>query len=90
VAARTLTVLPRKSGALSTTGIKTALGTISARSAPRIPWIAAHSSGETMPWFNVLIHPVCAGGVLILLLMPAVNLGQRSQLQYAATWGLEC
>jgi hypothetical protein len=27
-------------------------------------WIAAHSSGETTPWFNVLIHAICAIAVL--------------------------
>jgi hypothetical protein len=36
-------------------------------------WIAAHSSGETTPWFNVLIHAICAIAVLVLLLVPALN-----------------
>jgi hypothetical protein len=36
-------------------------------------WIAAHSSGETTPWFNVLIHAMCAIAVLVLLLVPALN-----------------
>jgi hypothetical protein len=36
-------------------------------------WIAAHSSGVTTPWFNVLIHAVCAVAVLILLLVPALS-----------------
>jgi hypothetical protein len=36
-------------------------------------WIAAHGSGETTPWFNVLIHAVCAVAVLVLLLVPALN-----------------
>jgi hypothetical protein len=36
-------------------------------------WIAANSSGETTPWFNVLIHAVCAVAVLILLFVPALN-----------------
>src|SRR5512133_572138 len=38
-------------------------------------WIAAHNSGETTPWFNVLIHAVCAVAVLILLLVPALSNG---------------
>ena len=33
-------------------------------------WIAAHSSGETTPWFNVLIHAIGAVGVLVLLMVP--------------------
>jgi hypothetical protein len=36
-------------------------------------WIAANSSGETTPWFNVLIHAICAIAVLVLLLVPALN-----------------
>ncbi|HEX6760528.1 MAG TPA: hypothetical protein VF086_19295 [Propionibacteriaceae bacterium] len=36
-------------------------------------WIAAHSSGEITPWFNVLIHAICAVAVLVLLLVPALN-----------------
>lgn len=36
-------------------------------------WIAAHSSGETTPWFNVLIHAICAVAVLVLLLVPALS-----------------
>jgi hypothetical protein len=33
-------------------------------------WIAAHNSGETTPWWNVLVHAVGAAGVLILLTVP--------------------
>jgi hypothetical protein len=33
-------------------------------------WVAAHASGETTPWFNVLIHAIGAFGVLVLLLVP--------------------
>jgi hypothetical protein len=29
-------------------------------------WIAAHSSGETTPRFNVLIHAICAIAVLVI------------------------
>ena len=36
-------------------------------------WIAAHNSGETTPWFNVLIHAVGAIGVLVLLTVPALE-----------------
>jgi hypothetical protein len=35
-------------------------------------WIAAHSSGESTPWWNVLVHAVGAIGVLILLTVPAL------------------
>ena len=35
-------------------------------------WIAAHNSGETTPWWNVLVHAVGAAGVLILLTVPAL------------------
>ena len=35
-------------------------------------WIAAQSSGETTPWFNVLIHAVGAIGVLVLLTVPSL------------------
>jgi hypothetical protein len=36
-------------------------------------WIAAHSSGEASPWWNVLVHAVGAAGVLVLLLVPALE-----------------
>ena len=36
-------------------------------------WIAAHNSGETTPWFTVLIHAVGAIGVLTLLLVPTLE-----------------
>jgi hypothetical protein len=35
-------------------------------------WIAAHSSGESTPGWNVLVHAVGAIGVLILLTVPAL------------------
>ena len=37
-------------------------------------WIAAHSAGETTPWFNVLVHALGDAGVLILLLVPALTM----------------
>ena len=36
-------------------------------------WVAAERAGETTPWFNVLIHAVGAGGVLLLLLVPTLE-----------------
>jgi hypothetical protein len=36
-------------------------------------WIAAHQSGETTPWFNVLIHALGSAGVLVLLLVPTLE-----------------
>jgi len=40
--------------------------------------IAAHHSGETTPWWNVFVHAVGTAGVLILLTVPARQLGQRA------------
>jgi len=36
-------------------------------------WIAAHNSGETTPWFTVLIHAGGAVAVLVLLLVPTLE-----------------
>lgn len=36
-------------------------------------WVAGHQAGETSPWFNVLIHVLGSGGVLILLLVPRLE-----------------
>jgi hypothetical protein len=36
-------------------------------------WIAARDSGETTPGFNVLIHALGDGGVLLLLLVPSLE-----------------
>lgn len=36
-------------------------------------WIAAHSSGEVTPWWNVLVHAIGSGGVLVLLLVPRLE-----------------
>ena len=34
-------------------------------------WVAAHGSGETTPWFNVVIHAIGNLGVLLLLRVPS-------------------
>jgi len=36
-------------------------------------WIAASRAGETAPGFNVLIHALGSGGVLLLLLVPQLE-----------------
>lgn len=36
-------------------------------------WVAAHQSGETTPAFNVFIHAIGSAGVLVLLLIPALE-----------------
>lgn len=36
-------------------------------------WVAAQQSGETTPWFNVLIHALGSAGVFALLLIPRLE-----------------
>jgi hypothetical protein len=36
-------------------------------------WLAAHHAGEPTPWCNVLIHALGDVGVLVLLLVPALE-----------------
>jgi hypothetical protein len=36
-------------------------------------WLAAQNSGETNPTFNALVHVVGSVGVLVLLLVPAIE-----------------
>jgi hypothetical protein len=36
-------------------------------------WIGAQSSGETTPWFTVLIHALGCAGVFLLLLVPSLR-----------------
>lgn len=36
-------------------------------------WIAAHASGETTPWFTVLVHLLGCVGVFVLLLVPSLR-----------------
>jgi hypothetical protein len=36
-------------------------------------WIAAHASGETTPWFTVVVHALPAAAVLLLLLLPTLS-----------------
>lgn len=36
-------------------------------------WLAAHQSGETTPWFNVLVLALGSAGVLVLLLVPPLE-----------------
>ena len=36
-------------------------------------WMAAHSSGETDPAFNILIHAIGDVGVFVLLLVPVLE-----------------
>lgn len=36
-------------------------------------WVAAHQSGETTPWFNVLVLALGSAGVLVLLLVPPLE-----------------
>jgi hypothetical protein len=36
-------------------------------------WIAAHSSGEATPWWNVFVHALGAIAVLVLLTVPLLE-----------------
>jgi peptidoglycan/LPS O-acetylase OafA/YrhL len=36
-------------------------------------WIGADSSGETAPWFTVLVHVLGCAGVFLLLLVPSLR-----------------
>ena len=47
-------------------------------------WVAAHSSGETTPWFTVLVLAVGNAGVLVLLMVPTLELWVRGHVSRGA------